>query len=234
MSEQHRINLPGQFAKSAMMVLAIRGKVTDPLPAPTTADLTGAMNDEYKNCAAAALTSAYTRDILDGATAAMILGPDAEDLILLFEEIIADCHDIEKWTVLEAVAGVTLESTLFMIEVDLLMAVEEIGSPLGLSLALRALSDQEDGLHVFAIDAIKSIGPAAAEAVPNLLQYIQAFEPTGLSNDHREYRRTLRRNACEALGVIRSPDGLTGLLQVAEGGMPLDVRLAAFKAIDPW
>jgi HEAT repeat protein len=228
------ILVPGQFRGSAMMVLAVRGRLSDPMPPPVTGNLTEMLEDqaEYLRRAKAALKSPYTRDILDGAVAASMLGPDGEDLIELFADILADCHDIDIWTVIEPVEGVTLESTLFMIEVDLLIAMKEIGSPLGLPLARRALSDHDDGLHTFALDAIKSIGPAATDAVPDLLKYIQTAEPTGLPSDHFEFRRSLRRDACETLGMIGSPEALSSLRSVAHENVPTDIRDAAIKAID--
>ena len=159
----------------------------------------------------------------------MLRSHGGDKLIRLFDEIIADCHVPERWTVIEPVEGCTFESTLFMIEFDLLLALKEIGLPLGLPLALRALSDSDDGLHGVAIDAIKAIGPSATEAVPDLLKYIETNEPAGLSEDHFDYRRSLRRDACGGLAAIGSAKELSKL---AKGKLPFDVREAAQKAFD--
>jgi len=232
MSNQ-KTNVPGQFAGSSMMVLAVRGSL-HPMPEPATEDLTELLEDqdEYRQRISNALQSPYTRDILDGAIAAAMLGPEGKIFIPLFEEIIDDCHRGKNWHVIEPVDGVTLQSTLFMIEVNLLIAIKEIGSSLGLPLARRALSDQDDSLHTFALDAIKAIGPKATEAVPDLLSYIQADEPIGLSNDHFEYRRSLRREACVALGAIGSMEAISSLRIVTQSDVPKCVRDSAERELD--
>jgi len=232
-SQNTNINVPGQFAGSSMMVLATRGSM-NPMPEPASEDLTELLEDqdEYQRRISNALQSPYTRDILDGAIAASMLGSDGENLIPLFGEIIDDCHQEKIWQILEPVDGVTLQSTLFMIEVNLLIAIKEIGSSLGLPLVRRALSDQDDSLHTFALDAIKAIGPNATEAVPDLLHFIQADEPTGLSDDHFEYRRSLRREACVVLGAIGSVEAISSIHILTQSDVPECVRDSAERELD--
>ena len=226
--ESQPIKVPGQFETTDWFTLAVRDGVTNPIPA--TGDLFewAGNPDEYFQSTEIFLRSPYTRDILDGAIAAAMLGShDGEELILLFEGIIDDCHDSQRWKIIEPVEGCTLESTLFMIEIDLLLALKEIRSPMGLPLALRALSDSEDGLHTFAIDVIKNVGPNATDAIPDLVRYIESEEPAGLPKDHFDYRRSLRCDACEVLGAIGTPEAVSSLRKVIEGPLPLEVREAA-------
>lgn len=230
--ELQPIDVPGQFETTAWFPLAVVSNIEDPIPARGDLARWAENPDEHFQTTEHFLRSPFSRDILDGAVAAGMLGAhDGEKLIPLFGEIIDDCHDTEKWKIIEDGMTAGLSDTLFMIEFDLLLAMKQIGSPLGLPLALRALGDSEDGFHGVALDVIKAIGPAA-DAVPDLVRYIEANEPSGLSKDHFEYRRTLRYEACESLGTIGSADAMSSLLRVAEGPSPPDVRENASRTID--
>lgn len=234
MKLQQPPDVPGQFETTGWFTLAARGDIADPIPAPASGDLSEWSDpDEHFQRTEHFLRSPFSRDILDGAIAAgMLSSHDGEELIPLFEELVDDCHNAEGWKIIEDGTSAGLSDTLFMIEFDLLLALKEIRSPLGLSLALRALSDTEDGFHGVALDVINAIGPRATEAVPTLLKYIESDEPAGLSKDHFDYRRSLRCDACVVLGEINSPEAVSSLWKVIERNLPVDVREAARKAID--
>lgn len=205
MNHLSHVSVPGQFDGSSIMVLAVRGGIGNVMPIPATGDLTKCANTaEYRRRVAAALTSAYTRDILDGAIAAGLPGLDGDELVPLFGDIIDTCHAPEEWTVIEPVAHVTLESTLLVIEIDLLRAVARIGSAKGMPVARRALSDPETALHPFAIDALRSIGPEASDAVPDLRQYVQRQLSEDLPTDEKNYCHRLKRSAARAIQEIEA------------------------------
>ena len=232
MESQQPIDVPGQFETTEWFALAVRDGVTNPIPASGDLFEWAENPDEYCQTTEHFLRSPYTRDILDGAIAAAMVQPnDGEELIPLFTEIIDDCHNPERWKIIEPVEGCPFDSMLFMIEFYILIALKRIRSPLGLSLALRALSDTEDGFHGVALDVIKAIVPAAVDAIPDLVRYIKSDEPAGLPKDHFDYRRSLRCDACEVLRVIGSPEAIASLGQVIDGKLPLDVREAARKSI---
>lgn len=211
------------------MVLAVRGGLRDPMPAPATDGLTELLEDrsEYIRRVSAALKSDYTRDILDGSEGVIMLGGDAEVLIPIFEEVIEDCKQEQIWEVIASVEGCTLASTLCMIRINLLIANAEIGSPSGLPLALQSLSDEDDSYHPFALDVIESIGPGAADAIPHIVDYICIDAPADLTADHYQYRHGLRLDACNALGAIGSMDSLVWLWRIVYSDLPMDVREAA-------
>lgn len=232
MESQQPIDVPGQFETTGWFTLALRDGVTKPIPASGDLFEWAENPDEHFQSTEIFLRSPYTRDILDGAIAAAMVQPnDGEELIPLFKEIIDECHSPERWMIIEEGSSAGLADTLFMIEIDLLLALIEIRSPMGLPLALRALSDSDDGFHGVALDVIKAIGPAA-DAVPDLVRYIESDEPPGLSKDHFDYRRRLRCEACETLGTIGSADSMSSLLRVAEGPSAFEVRDAA-RALVP-
>ena len=228
-------DIPGQFPGTSLLLLAVRGGLRDPMPAPASCALTVMLEDrdEFIRRVAAALWSDYTRDILDGASAAAMLGTYGEVLIPVFEKIVEDCKQEHIWDVIEPLQGCTLESTLCVIRIDILIAIKAISALHGLPLALQALADEDYCYHTFAIDVIKAIGPAATDAVPNLVGYIYSNEPAGLPVDHHQYRRDLRHEACEALGAIGSVEAFAGLQRiVADSIVPVDVRDAAIRAKD--
>ena len=228
------VAIPGQFPGTRLLLLAVRGGIRDPMPEPASGDLTTVLEDraEYSQHVAAALRSDYTWDVLDGAAGAAMLGNDGDGLVPLFGQIMDDCQRVDNWHVIERVEGVSLQSTLCMIRVDLLIALREMGSPRGLPLAVEALSDRDDAYHTFAIDLIKAIGPAATDAVPNLVQYICAAEKSGQPADHHQYRRGLRRDACEALGAVGSREALAELRRIDASKLPTEVRDAARQTLE--
>ena len=229
MKRIHHTPIPGQFPGTSLFPLAVRGGLRDPMPAPATDGLRELLEDrpEYIRRVSAALKSDYTRDILDGAAGAMMLGRDAEVLIPFFEEVIEDCKQEQIWEVIEPDEGCTLASTLCMIRIDLLIALREIGSPQGLPLALQSLSDQDDSYHTFGLDVIEAIGPAAADAIPHLVEYICLDAPADLTADHHQYRHGLRLDACYALGAIQSMESLVWLWRITASDLSMDVRDAA-------
>ena len=232
MESQQPIDVPGQFETTDWFALAVRDGVTNPIPASGDLFEWADNPDDYFQTTEHFLRSPYTRDILDGAIAAAMVQPnDGEELIPLFTEIIDDCHNPERWKIIEEGSSAGLADTLLRIEIDLLLALKEIRSPMGLPLALRPLSDSEDGVQGFALDVIKAIIPAAVDAIPDLVRYIESDEPAGLPKDHFDYRRSLRCDACEVLGAIGSPEAIASLSQVIEGELPVDVREAAIRAI---